>query len=210
MADFIEERIFTFVSYGFRGGPSYDTDVSRNRVFTNRNANRDEPIFTYSAPYDLISVDDFEDEIRDFFHPAKGRKVGFRFRDHKDFEFVNQQIAVGDDTTNQYQSIKTWTRGAFTTTKTIKKTNNASTKLPDDPALVISIDAVPIASPDAAMDTTTGIITLAGNLGVGEVLTIDSGTYDIPVFFASDFNPFDYAFFQGGNSTLELEEDLNA
>jgi uncharacterized protein (TIGR02217 family) len=109
MPTFIETPRFPeSISYGSSGGPGFKTfifeghnGVEQRNITFSRSKGR------WDVAYGVKDKDDM-DELRAFFYQVRGRAIGFRFKDHSDYELVNENIGVGDGVENTFRLIKTY------------------------------------------------------------------------------------------------------
>ncbi|WP_194966895.1 DUF2460 domain-containing protein, partial [Rickettsia endosymbiont of Cardiosporidium cionae] len=57
-----------------------------------------------------------------FFRERKGKAIGFRFKDHTDFEAKNEKIGIGDGKNERFQLIKIYGKEKRIITKPVKDT----------------------------------------------------------------------------------------
>jgi uncharacterized protein (TIGR02217 family) len=194
---FIETALLDRVTYGFQGGPTYSTTlVELYSGIIARNAERTQPLYRFTAPYENISSDHHDDVIKAYI-AAMGPLHGFRFKDWADYQLEAEPlgIAVGD-VGEEMQLIKTYDFGPLTTVRTIKKPIAAGFQL--------FADGVPLAS---TLDTTTGIVTFTA--AAGEAISA-TGEFDVPVMFAMDSLQFNFANYRTHSIDIDLTEDLSA
>jgi len=159
MAFLESPRFPTDLSYGVVGGPTYKTNIiEKNSGWENANSvwpqGRHEYQLVYAAK-DQVTIEG----ILNFFHMAKGRWGGFRFKDFADFKscnadttvsFTDQLVSGALDISNRnYQLIKTYTQGVTSTIRVIKK--------PVSGTVIVGISG--LQEIHFVVDTTTGIIT---------------------------------------------------
>ena len=111
-----------------------------------------------------------------FFRARKGRAYGFRFKDWTDYCATGQVIGAGDGTNKSFQLIKTYTSGAGSEARTIKK--------PVQGTVVPYLVGVKQTS-GWSVDTTTGILTFITAPTQGVAVTADF-EFDVPVRFDTD------------------------
>ncbi len=194
---FIETALLDKVTYGFIGGPTWSTTrVPLHSGIVARNAERSNPLYRYTAPYENIEQAQHDDVIKAF-NACLGGLHSFRFKDHADFELIAEVLgtAVGG-TDETMQLIKTYTFGGTDLVRTIKK--------PVTGTLQLYEDGTPLAS---TMDTTTGIVTFTSTVSM--VITADV-EFDVPVMFSEDNMQFNFNNYRVHSIDINLEEDLNA
>lgn len=196
------------ISYGSSGGPSYNTTVvpfksgaeSRNINWAKSRAKFDVAygVRTQAQLYSLI----------EFFHAMAGRGHGFRYKDWNDWNSsgdqthgatvsdTDQTIGTGDGAETDFQLIKTYTKGALSRTRDIKK--------PVAGTVVVALDGVSQAS-GWSVDTTTGIITFTSAPGNGVVVTAGY-QFDVPVRFDIDELPIQFEDYELQSTNVPLVE----
>lgn len=168
------------ISYGSKGGPGFSTSVfTANSGAEQRNIQWQDARARYDVSHGIRDKADM-DVILAFFYNVKGKAIGFRFRDHADYQIVGQNIGTGDGADPTWQIIKTYVVGTETYTRLIKKIV-AST-------VSVTVNGVPkVETTDYTVDYNTGIITFGGGdiPGVGEAIVV-SCEFDVPVRFDTD------------------------
>ena len=161
---FIETRLSDKVSYGFQGGPQYLTKITRlPSGQESRNRERTYPIHIYQAEYGVKTQADMA-SLLDAFRVSGGMHGGFRIKDWQDFKscgpagtiaFDDQSLGTGDGATLAYQSKKTYTFGAGSEVRLIKKTVSGTE--------LAGIGGVEQTS-RFSFDSTTGILTFSADI----------------------------------------------
>jgi uncharacterized protein (TIGR02217 family) len=182
---FIESPRFPdAIAYGASGGPGYETDVVvLNSGHEQRNANWENSRSTYDVSHGVKTQTDM-DVLIAFFRACKGRAHGFRFRDFTDYQVTHANGVLGAGIGTglpTYQLSKNYTSGSETETRPIKKPVAGTVALLRGGVAVTFGTAVG----NAALDTTTGIVTFVADAS----LVATSGLV-------------------GATSTLELSDDL--
>ena len=176
---FHEIQFPTDLSYGFSGGPIFDVDITATKSkLEQRNLNCEYPQATYTAPYNSKEYEEYQ-RILNFYYARRGKTYGFRYKDWKDFQAINQSIGSYNGTTNQFQLIKTYGDDCNTYTRTITK--------PVKNTVCIYVDGVFYTN--WTCDYTTGIIVISGLTGTANkpnIITADF-EFDVPVRFDNDF-----------------------
>lgn len=113
------------IAYGAQGGPMYSTDlVAVASGYEKRNQNWADARLKWDVGYAVRTQTQY-DALLAFFHAAKGRANGFRFKDHTDYAatVANGLIGagVGDGTPGPFQLVKRYTSGSDTTDRAVKK-----------------------------------------------------------------------------------------
>ena len=175
MVTFVEEQFPTRISYGAAGGAGWKTTVLKTPGgFEQRISNRSE----YLGDWDVAQAiqDDADvDELINFFNSVQGRLIGYRYKDFKNFTSsvfgviisdTDQTIGTGTGSLAVFQLIKTFTLGALSIVKTIKK--------PVADTVIISLDDV--SQPSGwTVDTATGIVTFDSAAVPGSGVVVKAG-----------------------------------
>jgi uncharacterized protein (TIGR02217 family) len=193
------------VAYGTAGGPGYNTRViDYGAGYEQRDIMWSYVRSEFDAAYGIRSIDDLYDVIA-FFHVAKGRGHGFRFKDHSDYKSceiegtisaTDQTIGTGDAAETEFQLIKTYTKGALSTIRYISK--------PVSGTVVVALNGTPQGS-GWSVDTTTGIITFSSPPG-GSVAVTAGYEFDVPVRFNIDKLSVVYSNYESGETSIPLVE----
>lgn len=191
MSAFLEERLPVGVTYGSQGGPGYSTRiVSSASGWEDRNANFQFARHTFE--WKTSGITDLQaEQLRNFFHVLKGSWCGFRVRDERDYKscsiasspaFDDQIIGAADGVTDTFQLKKTYTYGAMTAERVIKKPDPYFTPL-------IGVLGAQVLEADATYpwtwNSTTGLITFTGTLPPAGNITAGF-LFDVPVRWATD------------------------
>lgn len=175
------------LSYQSRGGPKYSTTITSVRSGAEvRNQNWTYPLHVYDASKENRSHAEM-DVLINHFHSCAGMYYGFRFKDWADYRScssassvsispLDQTIGLGDDTSTEFQLIKTYVSGTNTRVRKIVK--------PVDGTVIIAFDDVQQLS-GFSVDSTNGIVTFDSAPATGVVITAGY-EFDVPVRFASD------------------------
>jgi uncharacterized protein (TIGR02217 family) len=157
------------VSFGFTGGPGYQTEVivvnsgdeSRNQVWSQSR-------HSYEASHAARQPAQWQ-PLKAFFHVAKGRANGFRLKDWTDYQvpdaagtgIMGTGVGTGYAT---YQLGKLYTSGTGTTTRNIVKPRQASSSYAGvnlyRNGILLSYG---IAPGQVAFDESTGIVTFVAD-----------------------------------------------
>src|SRR5262245_41241927 len=121
MAEFLEERLDTSISFGSQWGPEYATEVvvlgsgheQRNELW-NQGRGRGNVAYGVKTPDQLAA-------LMRFFRAVRGRAVAFRFRDKADCQGLAQVLGTGDGAETDFQLVKTYAHGAESYQRTITK-----------------------------------------------------------------------------------------
>lgn len=151
------------ISYGSKGGPTYNTSIVRTLSGTEKRvANWTYPLHTYDVSYG-VKVASQVYTLLQFFHSVQGRANAFRFKDWKDFRSgdtqtapssTDQQIGTGNGATLTFQLQKTYVSGALSQVRLIKKPVTSTT--------LVSISNK--TDQRWTVNTTTGIVTFSANV----------------------------------------------
>lgn len=191
---YINERLPTCVAYGFTGGPEWSTlviDLDNGRE--QRNGQWLYPKHKYAAQY--MNFDHVQrQEVYNAFQAMRGRLHCFRFKDHGDFEAVNQLQGPNIGTDDPMQLIRTYQFGSESCTRLIQAPVNGTVTMTKD------------GSPFTAftVDDETGLITPDAPWGAGVYLA--SFQFDVWVRFNSDYNAFTIGNLDAHTADIELIE----
>lgn len=195
---FFETEFPRVISYRATGGPAFNTTVNQGfSGFEQRNKNwslaRSKWSVSLITPSKYAGTEqNYIDLIRAFFMNVGGRFDAFRLHDWLDFAFSAEVIGTGDGSTlGPYQLIKTYTIGARSYVRQIKKPVMSSIKdyegnnLAD--TVVLTDNGVTIPTANYTLDATTGIVTMGGGHAIAAAHIIRaSGQFHYPVRFDSD------------------------
>lgn len=197
MADFHEERFPTDISYGSTGGPEFSTEVViLSSGHEKRNINWTYPRERWQVAYG-VKEQSHLDALRNFFYARQGRAIGFRFKNHDDYQGTTENLGEGDDSTVAFQLVKIYTSDGNTLTRKITK--------PVDGTVSVFIDDVEQGESVWSLDTTTGIITLDIAPSSGEVITA-MFEFDVPMRFDTDYLPINLANYQARAADVPVVE----
>jgi uncharacterized protein (TIGR02217 family) len=192
---FIETRLLETLSYGFAGGPTWNTGkVTLRSGVTRRNVKRSRPLHRFSGSFNLRDPDVVAILLQAF-NATRGAAYGFRFKNWLDYQLVNEPLGLGTAAAEEYQLIKTYTFGTQSVAVPLRKPNND---------LVVKANNAVVSS---SVDTTTGIVTLSAP--AGHALTV-SGTFDLPVMFTNDEFGAIFQAYEATTIEIQLEEDIIA
>jgi uncharacterized protein (TIGR02217 family) len=170
-----------------RGGPRYSTGVvSVKSGVEVRNQNWVYPLHSYDAAHENHTHEDIEALI-EHFHACAGMYYGFRFKDWADFRSCSsregmqisandQVLGNGTGSQTQFQLIKTYTVGAVSRIRQIKKPVFGQIKIAFNGQEQFS---------GWSVDTTNGVVSFAVAPANGVAITAGY-EFDVPVRFASD------------------------
>jgi len=182
--DFVEERFPDCISFGSSGGPGFMTNV----VEFDSGVVAVSPEWTavrasYSVTFETATPDEIS-LVEDFFYIAKGRAIGFRFKDWNDYQIVDQNVGLGDGITNAFQVFKRYQSGGTVYDRTITKLLRVSSN--GDP-MQITVDSVlQTIDTDVYVNESLGILSFEVPPPAGAIVKIVYGEYDVPVRFDTD------------------------
>ncbi|RBO54373.1 TIGR02217 family protein [Rhodovulum sp. BSW8] len=184
---FHEVRFPANLSFGSVGGPERRTEiVTLANGYEERNSPWEHARRRYDAGVAMSSLDDVEQLIA-FFEARRGQLYGFRWKDWSDYKSCrpsgavdpeDQVIGIGDASTVEFQLRKTYASGSQSYLRPIAK--------PVAGTVSVAVDGRQLFAPvDFAIETSTGIVTLAEPPGMGAVVTAGF-EFDVPVRFDTD------------------------
>lgn len=193
---FVEVQFPTDISYGSAGGPEFSTEIiTLGSGHEQRNQNWAHPRERWNVAYGVTTKALLQTLIT-FFMARKGMAVGFRFKNHDDFEGTTEPIGIGDAVETEFQLTKTYTSGAGSLARNITK--------PVVGSETIYLDGTPQGS-TYSLDTTSGIITFDSAPGDGVVITA-TFQFDIPVRFDTDHLPVQFSTYELRTASVPLVE----
>lgn len=174
------------ISYGSRGGPGFNTAITRlDSGSEHRVARWEEGLWSGNAAYGVKTWDDMSDLIS-FYRARMGSAYGFRYKDFSDFTSGNNhrdaptatdcQIGTGDSALVAFQLQKKYVSGATTVFRVVSK--------PVTGTVLIAVNGTPTVS-GWAVDTTTGVVTFGVAPGTGDVITAGF-EFDVPGRFGEE------------------------
>lgn len=182
---FHEVQFPTGISKGSSGGPRRMTDVVTLRSgFEQRNAIWQHSRRSYNAGLGLQDIRDLYEAL-EFFEARRGKLHGFRWKDWADYKSKDPitatsatdiTIGVGDANETSFQLVKTYSDGAGSYTRPIKKPVAGTVK--------VALNGV-VQTSGWTVDTTTGIITFSSAPGASVSVTAGF-EFDVPVRFDQD------------------------
>lgn len=182
---FTETRMPLPISLRSSGGPQWNTSIVRvDSGYEQRN----EPWAEDLASWDVGSFITTHAEMAtllDFFNGVRGRLVGFRFQDPKDYQALSQLIGTGNGVQAIYQLRKAYGPGTYT--KTIQKPVAGTARVTVGGVLQVEGTAY-------TLDTTTGVVTFLGpHIPAAGYEVRWSGEFDKPARFDVDHLSMSYA-----------------
>lgn len=188
------------VSEGASGGPTFMTHIfDSNGGLEQRNCIWTRAKHSYDVSFGIRDQEDMDD-VRDFFIVIQGRKNSFRYKDWNDHTLTAENIGTGTGALLTFQITKTYTTGAYTHVRKIRK---------PVAGIAVYVNAVlKVITADYTIDTTTGIITFVVAPPLTQAVTV-TGEFDVPVRFEVDAMTASHIGFEAENwSGISLVEDL--
>lgn len=193
---FIEQNLLDPLSWGFSGGPTWQTRrVGLRNGIQRRNVMRSRPLHRFSGSFDLRDDGTLATLIATF-NACRGGAYGFRFHNPMDHAVSGESLGVAAGGEETWQLTRTYVFGTESVVVPVRK--------PIALGFELTADGVPQAT---TLDTTTGMVTFTANAGESIAW---SGEFDLPVMFSSD--EFEGSLETWNATTVEvtLEEDLSA
>jgi uncharacterized protein (TIGR02217 family) len=177
---FAEARFPTSVSYGSTGGPGFKTTIfTVDSGVANATAEWERLRARYSVEFDTTPEAEIE-EVEAFFYSMRGKAVGFRFKDWNDYNIVNQNVVLGDGSSNHFQLFKRYRSGPTYFDRMIRKPVRGTVSS-------IYLDGVEqILNREFFMNYSTGVISFVVPPAAGAVGRIEYVEFDVPVRFDTD------------------------
>lgn len=173
---FVETQFPPDISYGATGGAKFSTDVIETfGGWEQRNVNWSQARGQWNVSHG-VKVATQLDALTAFFRARRGRAVGFRFKDWADFKATDQIIGTGNGTATAFQLVKSYTSGAVTVDRTIKKPVAGTVQVYKNGVLQGS---------GWSVNTVTGVVTFTAAVANGVVVTANF-EFDVPVRFDTD------------------------
>jgi len=171
---FAEIQFPNSIAFGSTSTPEFNTNiVTMKNGSEQRNINWNSCRLKYNVLNGIKTKVELM-ELISFFRARKGMAIGFRFKDWSDYSATSQILGTGDDSTTEFQLIKTYISGTAYS-RTITK--------PVSGSLSIYIDN--IETTDYIINSTTGIITFnTAPLNTQEIKA--DFEFDVPVRFNND------------------------
>lgn len=194
---FIEERLPENITYGSGGGPMFSTAVfGAASGEEQRNSLWEDARRKYDIAYGIRDKADM-DLVLSFFMNVRGRAIGFRMKDWADYQLIDEQIGIGNSSRTAFQITKTYSVGAYSTVRQIKKPLDGS-------VTSVTVNGVPTVA--YTIDYTTGIITFTTAPPTGHAIVINC-EFDVPVRFDTDELPLVHeAYLQESLSSIPVVE----
>ena len=193
---FDEVQFPTDISYGSAGGPEFSTEIiALASGHEQRNQNWSQSRERWNVAYGVKSQE-LLDELITFFYARKGKAVGFRFKNHADYEAIGEAIGTGDGVEVDFQLSKTYISGSGSLVRDITKPVNGTE--------TIYLDSAAQGS-GYTLDTTTGIVTFDSAPGNGVTVYADF-EFDVPMRFDTDYLPQQFDAYEARSATVMLME----
>lgn len=198
---FHDVRFPASLSFGSVGGPERRTEIiTLANGFEERNTPWAHARRRYDGGMGLRSLDDLETLIA-FFEARQGQLIGFRWKDWSDYKScapsqetscTDQLIAIGDETTDTLQLIKTYHSGEFSYARPITKPVMGSVR--------IAVGGDPLQEgADYEIDVATGLVTFGHPPDLGAEVRAGF-EFDVPVRFDTDSIMTSVSSFQAGEA----------
>jgi len=182
--DFMEERFPDCISFSSSGGPGFKTNVIEfDSGIVETIAEWDRLRARYDVTFEVATQAEIK-LVEDFFYTAKGKAIGFRFKDWKDYQVTNQNIGIGDGSTFQFQFFKRYISGLTSYDRVIKKPLKISSNGAD---MVVTVDdVVQTLDGDFFVNESLGTISFEVPPVIGAIVKVVYGEFDVPVRFDTD------------------------
>lgn len=188
-----EELLNLGYDYGTLGGPRFSTTVVVDGQGQEQRAiNWTQPLGRWQIGNRVVNREEL-DYFLDFHSDRKGAFEGFRFKDWSDYSF-NNEIAVGDGVTTEFQLIKVYSVGSYSVSRPITKPRTG---------VVVKVDGEII---EIALDTITGLISFSSPPALDAIIEA-AGDFDVPVRFEQD--SIQFRFFAADSITGEAFFELS-
>lgn len=192
---FIDWRLSDQVSYGFSGGPRFNTRTTPMRNgYDRRNALWTMPLHEYQADYTLLK-EALQSELLHALWVARGSWRAFRFKDWNDYQVSQAEGALAAPATNTspIQLTKTYSMGPVDTeTRFITLPLSAQ----------MFVDGTPFAG--FTVDPLTGIVLPTTTWPAGALSW--AGEFDVRVHFAEDYNTLSRSRVKTSSASVRIEE----
>jgi uncharacterized protein (TIGR02217 family) len=185
---FLEERFPPDISYGSKGGPSFNTTIfTAASGSEQRNSNWQVARCVYDVSHGIRDKADM-DSVLNFFYNMRGKATGFRFKDWSDYHLTNGNIGTGNGTQTAYQIKKIYATGATVYERILRKIVSPTVG-PPAVALLVKVNNVLLTNGVGYnINYNTGIITFTSAPAAGHSVVV-SCEFDVPVRFDVDEMP---------------------
>jgi len=186
--EYIRRFIPTCESYGWEGGPGFNTRiVTKANGRERRNADWSQPQHSYSAPFQNITQDQYA-PIKQMHLNRRGAWGCFLFRDRLDDVAQNEVFAVADAGQTEFQLSKNASLDGVQYLRTVTALYSpGSDGDAEDSAITITRNGAAFTA--FTLDRDTGKVTTDSGMSNGDVLRW-SGQFAVWVRFQSDRLPF--------------------
>lgn len=200
MISFLQDSFPLAIAFGATGGPERKTDIVPLATgFEARNARWSDSRRRYDAGSGIRSVDDLR-QVVSLFEKARGRLVGFRFRDPLDHSSAlsgttisnaDQVIGMGDGAQTRFRLTKTYGGGGQAYIREIR--------LPQADSVTVAVGGVQQQTGSAvSVDPQTGELVFAEAPPDGAQITAGF-RFDVPVRFDTDHLEISITHFRAGD-----------
>lgn len=190
---FIEVQFPTDISFGSAGGPEFSTEIiTLGSGHEQRNQNWSQPRERWNVAYGVDTKIKLN-ALVDFFMARKGMAVGFRFKNHDDFEGADEAIGIGDAVETDFQLVKNYSTLARNITK------------PVDGSETIYLNGAPQDISVFELDYTSGIVIFDSPPGDAVVITA-TFEFDVPVRFDTDYLPVQFVTYEARAASVPVVE----
>lgn len=183
------------VSYGFEGGPGYQTVTDElDNGFEERDSAWKYARHEFSASFENID-EPSRDYIIAVFHTCRGKRHAFMFKDWNDYKVEAQPFQVLPGTSNKVQLYKTYMPFGppYVTIRPLQAIKTATIRDENGDAVTGTLNAL------------TGEFTPAGAWGTGDY-TLDCEFY-VWTRFDADYNPMTINSWRDHSAQVDLVED---
>lgn len=192
---FINTVLDDEVSYGFEGGPEYNTgEVDLENGLQIRDAAWKYPKHRYSASFKNIP-EDVRDYLINVFHACRGKLHSFKFKDWNDYVADNEPLLVPTGVAPA-QLYKVYQYGEAFTVRPIQAVDPASIVVTDTSGAVVA----------GTVDGKTGMFVPNAAWDASKVYRW-SGTFYVWVHFTDDYNAVTINGWRTHTANIDLEED---
>ena len=181
---FMEERFPDCISFSSSGGPGFKTNVVEfDSGIVSTNPEWEKLRANYSVNFEVATPAEIK-LVEDFFYIAKGKAIGFRFKDWSDYQIVQQNIGLGDGVTNAFPLFKRYQSGLQYYDRVIQKPRKISADGTD--AQVTVDNVIQTLGGDFHVNESLGTISFTVTPSAGQIVKIVYMEYDVPVRFDTD------------------------
>lgn len=190
---FVEIQFPTDIAYGSTGGPEFSTEIiTLSSGHEQRNQNWAHPRERWNVAYGVDTKTKLTSLV-DFFMARKGMAVGFRFKNHDDFEGTDEAIGIGDAVETDFQLVKNYSTLARNITKPVADSE------------IIYLNGALQDISVFELDYTSGIVTFDSPPGDAVVITA-TFEFDVPVRFDTDYLPVQFVTYEARAASVPVVE----